>query len=233
MKTKHILVIAALLATGISRVSAQDTAAKPATNPPAPKILTHDDFKRLLCSQTWTWERPNEKPEVVSFAPNGNATNNTWVARYSIKSPTEVILQIKDKTARLKFSDDYATFTGIDFNKATPVSGSAQGDPKITANAAPTAPAAGTADANADFERRLIGTKWSWSGFHFAFEAGGTTSGDRHFTWKTTRPNTIEYQYSNGFHGTIVFERNLTKAMMNSYKPDDTKESPTLVRDKP
>ena len=116
-------IVVGFLATSIGSLLGQDAATKQPTNSPKPKILTHDDFKQILCAHPWTWERPNEKQQVISFASNRNATNNTWVARYTIKSLTEVTLQMKQKTARLKFSDDYATFSGIDFNKATPVSG--------------------------------------------------------------------------------------------------------------
>ena len=126
------------------------------------------------------------------------------------------------------------------------VSGEPQVATKIAANGSPTAAGGGAAaaaekaapggpvtDAQADFERRLVGTKWNWSGFHFTFEAGGQTSGDRHFTWKTVKPNTIAYEFKDGYHGTIVFERGLTKAKIDETKPDGGKAAPLLTRDKP
>ena len=110
---------------------------------------------------------------------------------------------------------------------------------KIEANGLPAAGAAAAAspaakgEAFADFERRLAGTKWNWAGYHFTFEAGGTSSGDRHFTWKTVKPNTITYEYADGYRGTIVFERGLTQAKTDETTPTGKKASPLLTRDKP
>lgn len=85
-----------------------------------------------------------------------------------------------------------------------------------------------------DFERRLIGTSWLWSGsFQFTLEAGGKTSGSRNFTWKTVRPYVIEYQFANGFRGTITFEHDLTQAKIDGLMPDGKKDTPTLARAKP
>jgi hypothetical protein len=146
---------------------------------------------------------------------------------YRVRPDTEV----KINGVKAKFSELNTTMT------AKVISSEPQVASKIEANGVATAPgtdpAAAGAAAVADFEKRLAGTKWNWSGFHFAFEAGGKSSGDRHFTWKTVKPNTITYEYADGFHGTIVFERGLTHATLDAKKPDGTKETPSLTRDKP
>ncbi len=69
-----------------------------------------------------------------------------------------------------------------------------------------TAPAS---ESTASFERRLIGTKWSWADtFSFEFSPGGkATRGG--FTWKCMRPLVLEYAYPNGTIGTITFENDL------------------------
>ena len=111
------------------------------------------------------------------------------------------------------------------------------GDPgvatRIEANGTPDPAGAPGTDANANFERRLVGTKWIWLGHHFAFEAGGKVSGDRNFTWKTVKPNVISYMTVDGYHGTVTFERGLTKATVEELTPDGKKASPSLTRDKP
>ena len=97
----------------------------PASKATEAKLITKssDDFKKHVCSSAWTWARPGDKPQVIHFAPNGNVTNNHWVARYSIRNLNEITFRKDGKVARLKFSATYDSFTGLDFNEATPVSG--------------------------------------------------------------------------------------------------------------
>ena len=98
------------------------------------------------------------------------------------------------------------------------------------------AASAGTASATdtpGEFERRLIGTTWMWSNaFKFTFAAEGKTSGERKFTWKTVKPFTIEYQFGDGYHGSIVFERGLTRAAINEITPDGKKKTLNMPRAK-
>jgi hypothetical protein len=107
-----------LVATGLSALA--QTAAPP-SNPR--KVLTQADFKKVLCDTTWTWERAGAKPQTLTFASNGNATNNHWVAKYTLLNLHEVTLRMRNKTARLSFAPDHQSFTGIDFNEATKVTG--------------------------------------------------------------------------------------------------------------
>lgn len=103
---------------------------------------------------------------------------------------------------------------------------------KAEVDAASTGTASAT-DTPGEFERRLIGTTWMWSGaFRFSFAAEGKTSGDRKFTWKTVKPFTIEYQFGDGYHGTIVFERGLTRAAINEITPDGKKKTLNMPRAK-
>lgn len=91
--------------------------------PAARKVLTQADFKKVLCATPWTWERSGAKPQTITFAPNGNATNNHWVAKYTLLNLHEVSLRLGNKRARLIFAPDHESFAGIDFNEATKVAG--------------------------------------------------------------------------------------------------------------
>jgi hypothetical protein len=70
-------------------------------------------------------------------------------------------------------------------------------------------------ESAAGFERRLIGTKWSWAdAFSFEFTPGGkATRGG--FTWKCVKPLVVEYVYPNGTIGTITFEADLSGAAIS------------------
>ena len=93
--------------------------------------------------------------------------------------------------------------------------------------------ATGGTDTVEDFERRFIGTAWMWSKtFRFTFEAGGKTSGDRSFSWKTIKPYVIDYKYPDGYHGTINFDHGLMEGKADETKPDGKKASPGLARAK-
>ena len=98
------------------------------------------------------------------------------------------------------------------------------------------AASAGTASATdtvGEFERRLVGTTWLWNdSFKFKFEAEGRSSGDRNFIWKTTKPFTLEYQFGDGYHGEIVFERGLTRGKINDITPAGKKQTLPLTRAK-
>jgi hypothetical protein len=46
------------------------------------------------------------------------------------------------------------------------------------------------------------------------------------------RPDVIEYKYSDGNHGTIVFEHNMSRAAINEVSPSGKKNPMTLYRAK-
>jgi hypothetical protein len=86
-------------------------------------------------------------------------------------------------------------------------------------------------DTTAGFERRMEGIKWKWNnGREITFSPDKTGGGD--MTWKTLAPYTIEYQYPNGNHGTIVFERSLSRAAINEILPNGKKATLPLTRAK-
>lgn len=87
-------------------------------------------------------------------------------------------------------------------------------------------------DAVSHFERQLIGVKWAWNGtFAFEVQPDGKNSG-RGLTWKTVRPYTIGFNFPDGNHGTIVFERNLGRAEINEITNSGKKNPMTLFRAK-
>ena len=195
-----------------------------------PRLAHH--MKTLLMFLLLSATAFAETLEGDLYAIDAKASTVTLSAKdklqtYRVRPDTE----IKINGVKAKFAELNTSMT------AKVISSEPQVASKIEANGLPTAPsadpAAAGAAAAADFERRLAGTKWSWSGFKFAFEAGGKTSGDRNFAWQTVKPNTISYQYRDGYHGTIVFERGLAQAKIDGKTPAGEKESPNLVRVKP
>jgi len=87
-------------------------------------------------------------------------------------------------------------------------------------------------ESAADFERRLVGIKWMWNGgFEVEFRADGTGTAFG-LKWKTVRPYTVTYTFSNGNHGTVVFERNLSRAAAEEVNNGGKKYSLTLTRAK-
>ncbi len=82
----------------------------------------------------------------------------------------------------------------------------------------------------AEFERHLVGTKWNWNGgFEFEFRADGTGTA-YNMKWKTVHPYTVDYTYSNGNHGTIVFEPSLSRGAITETQANGKKGSLSLVR---
>jgi hypothetical protein len=67
-------------------------------------------------------------------------------------------------------------------------------------------------------------SKPSFLSCRVSFEADGSTPG-RSFTWKTVKPYTIEYNYPDGNHGTIVFERPLNRGAINEIATNWDKEN--------
>ncbi len=139
---------------------------------------------------------------------------------YRVRPDTEISIN----GVKGKFADLNTSMT------AKVVTGEPQVASKIIANGETTVAATAAA---ADFERRLVGTKWIWLGHHFKFEAGGRSSGERDFSWKAVKANVISYETPDGYHGTVVFEHGLTKATVDERTPGEVKASPSLVRDKP
>ncbi|MEP6672891.1 MAG: hypothetical protein ABJF10_27255 [Chthoniobacter sp.] len=122
MKTTALTVIAVVATAAFAINACGQTPAIAATGQVAsPK--NNDQLRAFLCAQPWSWERPSEQPQTLSFGPSGKVTNNSWVAHYTIVDLHKVTFRMNNQTARITFSDDYNSYTGLDFNGATPVSG--------------------------------------------------------------------------------------------------------------
>ena len=142
-------------------------------NPPgsaAKSVASFDDFRALLCAQNWTWELAGRPAQTVTFAANGNVTNNSWVSRYMIIDLHKVTIHNKNgKSARITFADDYAGFSGLDFNETTPVSGKPLASltkpaipPAPLTPVAPLAAVAGSVKSFDEFQALLCAQPWSW-----------------------------------------------------------------------
>jgi hypothetical protein len=200
---------------------AQLSTPKPAA-PAASNVKTFDDLRTLLCAQPWSWELVGGKRQTIIFAPNGNVTNNSWVSRYMIIDLHKVTIHNKNgKSARVTFSDDYSSFSGLDFNETTPVSGKPQLDATQHAPGQmdnrppqaikPDAPTASSVKSLDDFRAILCAQPWSWElegrkAQTITFEADGNVTNN---SW-TSRYTMIDlhkvtFNHANGRSAHITF----------------------------
>jgi hypothetical protein len=86
-------------------------------------------------------------------------------------------------------------------------------------------------EINADFEEKLIAGKWLWNGslpFDFKKDGKGNFPG---FTWKTTKPFTVEYKWD-GVYGTIQFDQNMGGGAVSEVRKAGKKTPLTITRQK-
>jgi hypothetical protein len=83
------------------------------------------------------------------------------------------------------------------------------------------ATSAETLETIAAFNRKIIGIVWKWNGLRdFNFKPDGTADRGTGMTWKSVAPYLIQYRETNGYHGTINFEHDLSRATINEIMPD-------------
>lgn len=87
------------------------------------KILTTDDFRKLLVAHTWTWERAEAGPGEFKFLADGTLRHPNFVTRYKIKSLREVVIGTAKSKATMTFDPTYRTWDGLDFDGMRPVHG--------------------------------------------------------------------------------------------------------------
>jgi hypothetical protein len=113
--------LAALLA--VASVSPAAVLAQTAPVAAERKVITPDDFRRVLTSNLWTWERANNGPAELRFSLDGTARHPNFVLKYRIKNLREVEIGSSKGKATLTFAEDYMSYEGRDFVKQRPIHG--------------------------------------------------------------------------------------------------------------
>lgn len=112
-----MLRIIAILLLGISLpiVAAETPPAKSIPN----KVGTSADFRQLLLATKWSWKNVSAgvPDRECVFMDDGTFRHPHFVAKFIIKSITEVELHKKGGKAVLTFDSNYKSFEAIDFNK--------------------------------------------------------------------------------------------------------------------
>jgi len=85
--------------------------------------LSNAQIRAILSAHPWTWSRVGFSDSVLNFATNGKAATSDWTAAYRIVSSHTIVLHLDTRTARLKFSDDYSSYTGVDYDTVTKLTG--------------------------------------------------------------------------------------------------------------
>jgi hypothetical protein len=81
------------------------------------------DLKELICSSQWTWEKPDDSSEGLTFVPDGVVVQRYFDGTFEAMDSNTVTLTHKDRTTQLKFSADYQSYSGFDFDGKTPIKG--------------------------------------------------------------------------------------------------------------
>ena len=89
---------------------------------------TTDDLRKAILKAKYTWDHGNSSgKEFIKFAGNGTGAHSYFNFIWKIKSPQEIELSYADRNTPikvvLKFSSDYSTYTGTDFDGTSPVTG--------------------------------------------------------------------------------------------------------------
>ena len=161
-----------------------------------------DDLRAAIVLYPYTWGN-----EMIGFKANGTAAVKNVKFKWHVINGQEIDLS-KDgdeygaPRIHLKFSKDYETYSGLDFDGTHPLNG-ARVLPGQMATASPS-PTAIKPNANttADLNKSLIGTSFSWEragtyGEHIKFNADGTgrhidpIKPDWEFRWRATSAQEI------------------------------------------
>ena len=159
---------------------------------------------------TYKWGGGNES---IKFNAGGTGQHMGGTTHFDIlwhvKNAQEIEITRADNRdpsarARIKFSADYKTFTGVDFGGGRPVDG-CQMVPEA-GPAAPAAPLTGTG-TNDDLRKAIVNKFYTWDGADsknktIKFDANGTgLQSDFHFKWRITNPQQIEIVAEDSVHG--------------------------------
>lgn len=87
------------------------------------KVITNEDFRKVLVAHIWTWERSGAGPSELKFLADGTARHTNFVLKYQIKNLHEVEIGTSKGKAKLTFDPTYKTWEGIDFDGGRPIHG--------------------------------------------------------------------------------------------------------------
>ncbi len=151
-------------------------------------------------------------PEIVAARKRYDAA--TALAMKPVRDRyLQELQQLKDRALSLK-NLELATALDAEIKAVTPVGA-------ITPS-----------DTAADWENRLIGTSWLWNKDKtITFQANGSvTPRFGAMKWKFTEPGNMEYHFENGDHGTITFERALTRGTIHAVGRAGRKTTEPITR---
>lgn len=149
---ERFLVIFFCLLLPLSPLLAQSPAVFGTSNPPPAQTPTQvpsdGDLRQKLVGTTWSWER-DKVHQKFSFLTDGTVKHDAFVARFVVKSPTKIELQLRDRSATLTFNPPCTRFEGTDFNGKQLIHGQRMDAAATTASAATSADTTATAATSA------------------------------------------------------------------------------------
>ena len=120
MKTRSLMIVALL--TLMVSAGAQSPAQAATLTPK--KIITVEDFRKLLLGSRWTWERAGSPTAEMKFDAQGRMIHDRFITKYTIENTRVVTLRSDaDAKVRMQFSEDHTTWEGVDFDGKRPVKG--------------------------------------------------------------------------------------------------------------
>lgn len=183
---------------------------------------SYDAMRAALVKYTYKWNPGFNSDESVKLEPGGTGMHiggtTHFDIRWHIKNAQEIEISRADdpnqKPARIKFSADYSTFSGMDFGGGRIVNGF-QIIPKGTASPAGASPKPGASappplgsrNTNDDLRKSISKGHYSWeSGTDkektITFDANGSgIQSSFKFKWRVITPQQIEIVAENSIYG--------------------------------
>ncbi|HWB59904.1 MAG TPA: hypothetical protein VG733_10435 [Chthoniobacteraceae bacterium] len=170
---------------------------------------TTDDLRAAITLYSYTWKDATPGAETIQFKSDGIATVKNERFRWHVINSQEIDLIKAGEEAggpriHLKFSKDYATYSGVDADGVHTLGGSRLSpDRQAAASPSPGAAIKPNTNTTADLNKNLIGNDYSWeregtSYEHIKFNADGTgrhidsIKPDWEFRWRATSAQEIE-----------------------------------------
>jgi hypothetical protein len=85
--------------------------------------FTDKDFYYYICKHVWAWIPKGRKQESIWFDPSGTAANDNWNGYFDVTSLHSITISRGKIKANITFSPDYSSFTGVDFDGKSYVTG--------------------------------------------------------------------------------------------------------------
>jgi hypothetical protein len=110
-----------------------EAAAPAAGAPPGTSVFndvknTNDDLRKAIVKIYYSWEADGTKDKTIKFDANGTGLQSSFKFKWRITSPQQIEIVAEDSVsgkakATLNFSPDYTSYTGTNFDGASPIAG--------------------------------------------------------------------------------------------------------------